>query len=82
MIVPPHDLEQIDPGHILHHHVGDNDVEGRHGGDIHDAHEVFARASLVRNTVEPDPNAPTLTEVRELMDEAMAEQPEEEEKDL
>ncbi len=48
----------------------------------HDAHEVFARASLVRNTVEPDPNAPTLTEVRELIDEAMAEEPEEEEKDL
>jgi L,D-transpeptidase ErfK/SrfK len=48
----------------------------------HDSHEVFARASLVRNTVEPDPNAPTLTEVRELMDEAMAEEPEEEEKDL
>jgi L,D-transpeptidase ErfK/SrfK len=48
----------------------------------HDAQEVFARASLVRNTVEPDPDAPTLTEVRELMDEAMAEQPEHEEKDL
>ncbi len=48
----------------------------------HDAHEVFARASLVRNTVEPDPNAPTLTEVRELIDEVMAEEPEEEEKDL
>ena len=48
----------------------------------HDSHEVFARASLVRNTVEPDPNAPTLTEVRELMDEVMAEEPEEEEKDL
>ena len=48
----------------------------------HDAHEVFARASLIRNTVEPDPNAPTLTEVRELMDEVMAEEPEQEEKDL
>jgi L,D-transpeptidase ErfK/SrfK len=48
----------------------------------HDAHEVFARASLVRNTVEPDPNAPTLTEVREIIDEVMAEEPEEEEKDL
>jgi L,D-transpeptidase ErfK/SrfK len=48
----------------------------------HDAHEVFARASLIRNTVEPDPGAPTLTEVRELMDEVMAEEPEEEEKDL
>jgi L,D-transpeptidase ErfK/SrfK len=48
----------------------------------HDSHEVFARASLVRNTVEPDPNAPSLTEVRELMDEVMVEEPEEEEKDL
>jgi len=48
----------------------------------HDAHEVLARASLVRNTVEPDPAAPTLTEVRELMDEVMAEEPEQEEKDL
>ena len=48
----------------------------------HDAQEVLARASLVRNTVEADPNAPTLTEVRELMDEVMAEEPEEEEKDL
>lgn len=48
----------------------------------HDAHEIFARASVVRNTVEPDPNAPTLTEVRDLIDEAVAEQPEPEEKDL
>jgi hypothetical protein len=48
----------------------------------HDAHEVLARASLVRNTVQPDPGAPTLTEVRERMDEVMAEEPEQEEKDL
>jgi L,D-transpeptidase ErfK/SrfK len=51
----------------------------------HDSHEVLARASLVRNTVEPDPNAPTLTEVREMIDEVMAEEPEDasdEEKDL
>jgi L,D-transpeptidase ErfK/SrfK len=48
----------------------------------HDAHEIFARANVVRNTVEPDPNAPTLTEVRELMDEVMAEEPEPEEQDL
>lgn len=48
----------------------------------HDVHEVLARASLVRNTVEPDPGAPTLTEVRELMDDAMAAEPEQEEKDL
>jgi L,D-transpeptidase ErfK/SrfK len=48
----------------------------------HDAHEVLARASLVRNTVEPDPGAPTLTEVRERIDEVMAEEPVQEEKDL
>jgi L,D-transpeptidase ErfK/SrfK len=40
----------------------------------HDAHEVFARASLIRNTVEADPDAPTLTEVREMIDEVMAEE--------
>ena len=47
-----------------------------------DADEVFGRASLVRNTVEPDPEAPTLTEVREMIDEVMAEEAVEEEKDL
>jgi L,D-transpeptidase ErfK/SrfK len=50
--------------------------------DGHDAYEVLARASVVRNTVEADPDAPTLTEVRELIDEVMAEELEEEEKDL
>jgi L,D-transpeptidase ErfK/SrfK len=39
-----------------------------------DSGEVFARASLVRNTVEPDPDAPTLSEVREMIDEVMAEE--------
>ncbi len=39
----------------------------------HDVDEVFARARLVRNTVEVDPNAPTLSEVREMMDELMQE---------
>ena len=48
----------------------------------HDADEVFARASLVRNTVEPNPEEPTLTEVREMIEEVMAEEPLEEEKDL
>ena len=48
----------------------------------HDGLEVLARARVVRNTVEADPNAPTLTEVRELIDEVMAEESEEEEKDL
>lgn len=39
-----------------------------------DAGEVFARARLVRNTATLDPNAPTLTEVREMIDEVMREQ--------
>ncbi len=39
-----------------------------------DSGEVFARASLVRNTVEVDPDAPTLSEVREMIDEVMAEE--------
>ena len=48
----------------------------------HDADEVFSRASLVRNTVEPDPDEPTLTEVREMIDEVMTEEPVEEATDL
>lgn len=39
-----------------------------------DSSEVFARAKLVRNTAEPDPDAPTLGEVREMIDEVMAEE--------
>ena len=45
----------------------------------YDAAEYMARARVVRNTVEVDPNAPTLTEVREMMDEAAAEAEAEEE---
>lgn len=33
-----------------------------------DLDEIYARAVRVRNTVEPDPEAPTLAEVREMMD--------------
>jgi L,D-transpeptidase ErfK/SrfK len=33
-----------------------------------DVHEVLERARLVRNTVEPDPDVPTLAEVREILD--------------
>lgn len=33
-----------------------------------DTYEVFGRARIVRNTVEPDPDMPTLAEVRELLD--------------
>ena len=39
----------------------------------YDAAEYMARARVVENTVELDPNAPTLTEVREMMEEAEAE---------
>lgn len=33
-----------------------------------DSFELYGRARIVRNTVEPDPDAPTLAEVRELLD--------------
>jgi L,D-transpeptidase ErfK/SrfK len=36
---------------------------------VADTAEVFERALLVRNTVEPDPNMPSLEEVRALLDE-------------
>lgn len=39
----------------------------------YDADEVLARVRVIRNTVEQDPEAPTLTEVREMVDEAMRE---------
>jgi L,D-transpeptidase ErfK/SrfK len=45
----------------------------------YDPVEYMDRARVVRNTVEVDPNAPTLTEVREMMDEAVAEPAVEEE---
>ena len=38
-----------------------------------DRSEFLARARVVHNTVEADPNAPTLSEVREMMDEVEAE---------
>ena len=38
-----------------------------------DADEVLARARVVRNTVEIDPDEPTLTEVREMIEEAVRE---------
>jgi len=44
---------------------------------VHDMDEVLARAVLVHNTVETDPDAPTLIEVREMMDEAIREVAEE-----
>jgi len=39
----------------------------------YDSSEYMARVRVVRNTVEVDANAPTLTEVREMMDEVAAE---------
>ncbi len=41
--------------------------------DRFDADEVLARARVVRNTVEIDPDNPTLGEVREMIDEAVRE---------
>ncbi|MDJ0700203.1 MAG: L,D-transpeptidase family protein [Woeseiaceae bacterium] len=41
--------------------------------DRFDADEVLARARVVRNTVEVDPDNPTLIEVREMIDEAVRE---------
>jgi L,D-transpeptidase ErfK/SrfK len=38
----------------------------------HDVYEVFARAALIRNTVEANPNEPTLAEVREMIDAELA----------
>ena len=52
-----------------------NGVPSRLGS--YDADEVFARARHVRNTVEIDPDAPTLSEVREMIDEAVREADEE-----
>lgn len=37
---------------------------------MYDADEYVARAIVVRNTVEMDPDAPTLTEIREMMNDA------------
>ena len=45
----------------------------------YDETEFMARARVVHNTVEVDPNAPTLTEVREMMEEVEAEAAAEEE---
>ena len=45
----------------------------------YDPSEFMVRARVVHNTVEVDPNAPTLSEVREMMEEAEAEAAVEEE---
>ena len=48
----------------------------------YDADEYLARALVVHNTVEEDPNAPTLSEVREMMEEVEAELAAEQEETL
>jgi hypothetical protein len=44
---------------------------------MYDATETLARARVVHNIVERDANEPTISEVREMMDELMAEEGEE-----
>ena len=69
-----------DGGASLNRHLQDHirDVAAApHGIPVavvyYDAEEFMARARVVQNTVEEDPNAPTLTEVREMMEEVEAE---------
>jgi L,D-transpeptidase ErfK/SrfK len=69
-----------DGGPHLNRHLQDHirDVAAApHGIPVavvyYDAEEYMARARVVQNTVEEDPNAPTLTEVREMMEEVEAE---------
>jgi L,D-transpeptidase ErfK/SrfK len=64
-------LRQSDKDHVRAIASVANGVPARLS--IHDVDEVLARVRLVRNTVETDPDAPTLTEVRELIDEAVRE---------
>ena len=48
----------------------------------YDQQEMYARARPVRNTVEADPDAPTLSEVRDMIDEAVREAERDEEGSL
>ena len=74
--------------HLFESHSGESGIDSRYSdqvrliasnaegvplrlGDRDD--EVLANARLVRNTVEIDPDAPTLLEVREMIDEALRE---------
>ena len=60
----------------LRNHVGDLTVEPN-GVPVavvaYDSSEFMARARVVHNIVQDDPNAPTLSEVREMMEEVEAE---------
>ena len=74
-------VEQVDAsGTPLNEHLGAHVrtlVDNPHGLPVeinqYDAAEYMGRVRVVHNTVEEDPNAPTLTEVREMMDEVEAE---------
>jgi L,D-transpeptidase ErfK/SrfK len=70
-------LRQADRDHLRAIASVANGVPVRVG--LHDMDEVLARAVLVHNTVEIDPDAPTLLEVREMMDEVIREVEEESE---
>jgi L,D-transpeptidase ErfK/SrfK len=81
---------QIDAARMpLNEHLRDHvrELAGKpHGLPIEvfqlDASEYLARARVVHNTVEADPNAPTLSEVREMMEEVEAEMAAEEQEEL
>ena len=72
---------QVDPdGQPLNVHLRDHVLElakNPHGVPTsiieYDGMEMLARARVVHNTVVPDPNEPTLSEVREMMEEIEAE---------
>ncbi len=72
---------QVDAnGAPLNHHLRDHVITvaaNPHGVPVevvqYDAQEFMNRARVVLNTVEEDPDAPTMTEVREMMEEVEAE---------
>jgi L,D-transpeptidase ErfK/SrfK len=72
---------QVDPdGQPLNVHLRDHIIalaKNPHGVPAsiveYDGMEMLARARVVHNTVVPDPNEPTLSEVREMMEEIEAE---------
>ncbi len=77
-------LEQLSARHLDGSKLNTNDSDHiraiasmAHGIPVrvaqYDVDEVYARARLVRNTVEPDPEAPTMSEVREMIAEMLTE---------
>jgi len=64
-------LDQREEDYIRAIATVSNGVPARISGQKTD--EIFARARLVRNTVETNPNAPTLSEVREMIADAVRE---------